>query len=350
MHDASKQHHGSGTTWIEAVRRRGWSLKQPSRFAAILLLLVWVGPVTLVETDSWTLLRLLGSPGRAAAESETIPAGHALLLDPGTPIKLKMRDGSKLLGRFLGRTLLDSSLYVSRFETYAGSSGYVPLKRGEMLHIELRDGRDVSAAFAGYAELTLLLAFPEGLEGAEGSTFLRVPFEFARDIRHANGAPVDPADLAAAFKKHELPSAEAIVLGDRGVVGTAADQWASALRVPVEDIQSVRAELPSDGSSQSSDKVENVAGAVILGVLVGVVLIAIIAGSQRPSGPSCSTIPDITLLSAHLPPGVHLTEQAFDRSRGCYVGDALAVATPWSATSDAPTAISDATSSGASAR
>jgi hypothetical protein len=317
------------------------------------LLLVWVGPVTLVETDSWTLLHLLGAPARAAAESETIPAGRAVLLDPGTPIKLKMRDGATLEGRFLGRTLLDSSLYAPRFEKYERTSSYVPFKRGEVLHVALRDGRHVTAPFMGYAELTLLLSIPEGLEGAEGSTLLRVPFEFATEIHHANGAAVGPGDLVEAFENHELPSAEALVFGERGAVGSAEDQWASALRVPVEDIKSVRADLScGSGASVSGNNAANVAGAVILGVIVGVVLIAIVAANQHPTvSPSCSATPDFSLVSAQLPPGMHLTERAFDRARCCYVGDALAVATPWPGTFDvAPTALAGAAGSTGSAR
>ena len=348
---ASMPHHGSAPD--AAKSRRHGRLKQSTRLAAMLLLFIWVGPVTFVQTDSWTLMHLMGAPGRASADSGTIPAGQAVTLDPGTVITLKMRDGSKLEGRFLGRTLLDSSFYVPRYEHYARSANYVPLTRGEMLDVILRDGRNVSGAFAGYAELTMLLVVPEGLEGAEGSSFLRVPFEFAGMIRRANGATVDPSDLARAFKKHQLPSAEALVIGERAAPGSTADQWASALRVPVDDIKSVNMDISSVESSSGgagiASQAVNVAGAVILGVLVGVVLIAIIASSQQPSV-SCSEAPHITLLSARLPAGVHLTGQAFDRSRGCYAGDALAVATPWSPTSDAPTAVLDGPSSGTSAR
>jgi hypothetical protein len=41
-----------------------------------------------------------------------IPAGGALLLEPWTIVKLELRDGRVLKGPFLGRTLLDSALYV----------------------------------------------------------------------------------------------------------------------------------------------------------------------------------------------------------------------------------------------
>jgi hypothetical protein len=330
--------------------RRQWSLERPSRLAALILLFIWVGPVTFVQTDSWTLMHLTGAPQRAAAESQTIAAGHAVLLDPGTVVKLKMRDGSKLEGRFLGRTLLDSSLYIPRFDKYVRSSSYVPFARGETLHVALRDGREWTAPFAGYAELALLLAIPEGLEGAETSTFLRVPFEFAREIHRANGAAIDPADLAGAFAKRELPSAEALVLGERGVVGSAAEEWASALRVPVEDIKSVTAQLSSGGTADTRPQADHIAGAIILGVLVGVVLIAIVAAGSA-SGSSGCTSSNGPWLMAEVPPGVHLTRRAFDRTRGCYVGDALVVATPWPGTSEVPaTALADPAGSTGSTR
>src|SRR5436190_19938499 len=82
-----------------ATRRERWRLKRPARLAAILLLLVWVGPVSLVETDTWALLHLVGAPRSASAESETIPAGKAVLLEPGTAIKLRMRDGAVIQGK-----------------------------------------------------------------------------------------------------------------------------------------------------------------------------------------------------------------------------------------------------------
>src|SRR5437870_2050872 len=76
-------------------------VSRPVRLAAILLLLVWVGPVTFVETDSYQLLRWIGAPERAAADTRVIPAGGALLLEPWTLVKLRLRDGGVLKGRFL---------------------------------------------------------------------------------------------------------------------------------------------------------------------------------------------------------------------------------------------------------
>src|SRR5436309_1989619 len=101
-----------------APRRRLWKGTRPVRLAGMLLLLVWVGPVTFVQTDSWQLLKWAGAPERASAEPRVIPAGKAMLLEPGTLLKLRLRDGSALEGRFLGRTLLEPALYVPRFLAY----------------------------------------------------------------------------------------------------------------------------------------------------------------------------------------------------------------------------------------
>lgn len=293
-----------------ASNRRLWNITYPARLAGVLLLLVWVGPVTFIQTDSWQLLKLVGAPERASADSRVIPAGRAMLLEPGTPLKLHLRDRSVLEGRFLGRTLLDSALYAPRFAAKTRSSSYVPFALGETLRVSFRDGREWTAAFAGYGEMTLLLRSPDGPE------YLRVPFEFAREIRRANGDRVEPKTLARAFQRGLLPSAEALGLGERLPMGSVADQWAGALRVPVEDIQSATAELSSGN---------NVPGIVILSVFVTVVLVYVLIASIRVNSvpQSCGSVPSGSFA------GVHLTTRPFDRSRGCFVGDPLAVADPW---------------------
>src|SRR5438132_2023194 len=183
MADVTETHRPSSQP-VASTRpshRCPWSVTRSTRFAAILLLLVWVGPVTLEQTDSWRLLRLVGAPERASAETQVIPAGMAMLLQPKTILRLRLRDGSVLEGRFLARTLLDSTLYASRFAARGRSSSFVPFALGETLHVSLRDGREWTAPFAGYAELTMLLRSPDGPE------YLRVPFESAREISGANG-------------------------------------------------------------------------------------------------------------------------------------------------------------------
>lgn len=297
--------------------RRG--LRLPARAAAVLLLLVWVGPVTLTQTDSWRLLKLLGAPGRASAESNVIPAGMAVILQPNAFLRLFLHDGSSLEGRFLARTLLDSTSYAPRFAAHTRSSSYVPLAMGETLHVSLRDGREWTAPFAGYGELTLLLRSPEGRE------FLRVPFESALEIRRATGDRVEPSDLAQAFRSGLLPSAEALEIQVRSPTG------GGVIRVPVEDIATVTlAEMPSAATPTRSLSGDQAVGIVLLSVVVAVVVVFVIIGAAyRSAFNDCgSTGPSINLG----PIGFHITTRPFDRSRRCFVGEPLAVADPWPGT------------------
>jgi hypothetical protein len=308
-----------------------WRL--PSRIAGIFLLLVWVGPVTFAQTDSWQLLSVFGAPGPAAAESSTIAAGKAVFLEPGTPIKLRLRDGSTVRGRFLGRALLDSALYAPRFEEYVRASSYVPFTMNETLRVSLRDGRDRTAPFAGYAELTLLLRSPEGPE------YARVPLEFISVIRRANGEVVRPKALIKAFHDGLLPSAEALVMGECGPMEGAADAWTIALRVPVEDIQSVSADSPSARGCPG--------GIIVLGVLAFVAIIVLTNKHHKPQPSGCQGEPPTFLDSS---PRAHLTERPFDLYRGCFVGDPVAVADPWPGDADPATALADPSAQPAPAR
>jgi hypothetical protein len=185
----------------------------------------------------------------------------------------------------------------------------MPFALGEMLHVTLRDGREWTAPFAGHGELTLVLRSPEGPQ------FLRVPFEFAREIRRANGERIEPKALIRAFQDGALPSAEALALGEIVPLESMVDQWGSALRVAVEDIRSVSAQLPGGSNSAAG----NAAGIVILSVVATLVLIGV-ALSSSSSGCSSPNIDIPNFL------GVQLTTRPFDLDRGCFVGDALAVA------------------------
>src|SRR4030095_11951112 len=189
-----------------ATTKRRWRLGHAARMPAVLLLLVWVGPVTFDQTDTWRLLQWAGAPGSASAESQVIPAGMAMILDPGTRLALRLRDDRVARGRFAGRVLLDSDVYASRFESRSESSGFAPFELGEMLEVSLADGREWTGPFAGYAERSLLLENPDG----EG--YRRVPFESATEIRVADGVSVEPGALAHAFRAGLLPSAEALAL------------------------------------------------------------------------------------------------------------------------------------------
>ncbi len=278
----------------------------------MLLLLMWVGPVGFVQTDSWRLLKWAGAPRPLAADSPLIPAGQAVSMTPGTQLELHLRDGTTLHGRFLGRTLLDSVGYAQRFAARVSSSSHTPFAWGETLRVALRDGRAWAAPFVGYGELSLLL------RGPDGAAPVRVPFESAREIRRANRDRIPPKDLARAFRSGSLPSAEALAIARPGPGVIEADWWADAHLVAVEDIASVSAELPSRPGV-------NVVGVILLTVVVSVVVFVLLLRSVADGlSKGCRSIPN------SLPPPNHaLTTRPFDRDRGCFLGDPLAVADPW---------------------
>jgi len=297
-------------------RRRGFM--PSSRLAGVLLLIVWVGPVTFVQSDAPRLLQWIGAPGRAAAWPRVIAAGEALVLEPCTPLELRLRDGSVVRGRFLGRALLEDSLYARRFAARSRTSSYAPFALGETLRVSLRDGREWTLPFAGYGELVLLLHRPDGAGP------LRVPFEFLSEIRGSNGERVEPRTLARAFRAGRLPSAEAIVIEDMLPLGSDADRWSAALRVAVEDVHATIVTLPSGDS---------VAGAVALGAVVGVVLfIVFLASAARSSSHGCTGPQSLPPILSSLP----LTTRPFDLDRGCYVGEELIVESWPTPDSDAP--------------
>jgi hypothetical protein len=276
------------------------------------LLAVWLGPVSFAQTDAWQLLKWAGAPVPAAAETQVIPAGQAVVLTAGTSLKLWLADGSVVEGRFLGRTLLDSSLYAPRFARYAMSSRFVPFALGETLHVALRDGRQWTAPFIGYGEQTVLLQNPDG------TGVMRIPFEFAREFRGANGAWVQPKALKKAFRSGSLPSAEALALGDRGAVPGEPEAWDSALKIAVQDVKSAAVELPSGGHAS---------GSVLISVVAAVVIFyVILSAAGHPSSTGCSSL--------ELPPvvqgmSIQRTTHPFDRERSCYADDSPPVAELW---------------------
>jgi len=224
---------------------------------------------------------------------------------------LRLRDGSVVEGRFLGRTLLDPALYAPRFAARALTSSWVPFALGETLRVSLRDGRSLTAPFTGYGELSVLLA------NMTGGSDLRIPFEFAKEIQRADGDRIAPKNLIQAFKQGKLPSREALALGASQPLVSDADEWSSALRVAVEDIGSATARTPS-GSS--------VAGLVILTVLLTLVLFYLIAAaSYHSSSTSCS--PALPYILGGM--SVRFTDRPFDRSRGCYEGEPPLAADAW---------------------
>jgi hypothetical protein len=244
-----------------------------------------------------------------------------------------MRDGSVIEGRFVERTLLGPDVYAWRFAHRAGSSASVPLELGETLRVSLLDGREIIAPFEGYAELALLLRTPGGWEP------LRVPFEFASGIRRADGEAVEPASLIRDFHAGLLPSAEALELalpipptGRLSAPPVAAD-----IRVAVEDIAS--ATLKTGRRSDVDD------GLVLLSVVAGIVLLAAVVVMHTQPPDACGGEPVD-------PFGAALTQRPFDRHRGCYVGDPLAVADPWPGAMEtgAATALAEGEATGAPTR
>jgi hypothetical protein len=309
---------------LHTPRRRPSRIATSARLAAVLLLFTWLGPVTMTQTDAWQLFKWAGAPASATASASIVAAGDAVVLESGVQMRLSLRDGSVVHGRFLGRTLLDPALYAPRFESRALSAGWVPFALGETLRVSLRDGRKLAAPFSGYGELSMLFA------SLTGGSDVRIPFEFAKEIRRADGERIAPKDLIQAFKKGTLPSREALALGASEPLLSEVDEWAGALRVAVEDIASATAQTPS-GS--------NVAGTVVLAVLLTLVLfIVLIAASFHSSSTSCSPMA--------FPDGfgglsVRFTDRPFDRSRGCYEGEPPLAAAAWPGDTEvSPTAAS----------
>jgi len=305
----------------------------PVRLAGVILLLVWVGPVTFVQTDTWRLLQLVGAPGPASAGSQVIPAGKALVLAPKTSLKLHLRDGSVVEGRFVGRTLLDPTRYASRFEDHVRSSVYVPLMLDEPLQVTLRDGREWTAPFAGYGELSVLLRSPDGSE------HLRVPVESLSEVRRSNGDRVVLLDMLLALQAHALPSAEALELEERGRAGQVMERWEDPIRVAVDDIERAVANYDSG---------IGVGGIIVLSLIATLVLVVVLTAVIASSFfNGCSNVGSRIDAGSF---GVRLTTRPFDRYRGRYVGEALAEADPWPRSIDgsAVTIVEDGSSPGMS--
>ena len=299
-------------------RRPFVSLTRVARTAAVLLLATWFGPVSFEQTVP--LLRGAVAPAGASvgsvSDGDVVPAGEGLVLAAGTPIELHLRDGRVLRGRFLGRALQDSAAYATRFAGLAASSG-AALSLGESLRVVTLDGRETVAPFAGYAELALLL------RGPADAPVLHVPFEFTRSIERADGSAVEVEQLRRAFRDHQLPSADGLVLGARDPVGTDEERWASALRVPADDIVSVR------GPSTAG---KGVPGLVVF--VVGVTaFVLIIAATRDHHEPAYSGCENANWGGFGGWSGYSVTERPFDLGRGRFVDDPVARAEAWS---DAP--------------
>lgn len=293
--------------------RAGRRRARRRRITALALVILWIGPVTFGPAGSLAPLLGWGAPPTARAGASLVAPGEAAVLDPGAKLKLRLRDGSSIEGRFLGRALLDSAHYAMRFAAHTDSDDYVPFVLGETLRVSLRDGRERTAAFAGYGERSLLVS------GREGLGDMRVPVEFIRAIRHADGRPEALRTLSRALRKGSLPSAEALVIEDLRAFGSPEERWANALRVPVSDIRE---------SSLGLEDGRSVPVTLVLGVLtLTLVVLIILAMRSPPPSNDCGVV--VPTGFAQGAQGYHLTTRAFDLERGCFEGDALAEGGPW---------------------
>lgn len=297
-------------------RRPFVSLTRVARTAAVLLLATWFGPVTLEQTAP--LLRGAVAPAGAAVGAVTdggvVPAGEGLVLTTGTPIELRLRDGRVLRGRFLGRALQDSAAYAARFAAAAAPAGGGAFSLGESLRVVTLDGHETVAPFGGWAELALLL------RGPASAPTLHVPFEFVRSIERADGSPVDVRQLERAFRDHVLPSADVLVLGAHDPVGTDEERWASALRVPADDIASVR------GPSTAGKGVPGLI-VFVVGVTAFVLIIKAMHDDHSSRSSGCE---DVNWGGFGGWSGYSVTERPFDLGRGRFVDDPVARAEVWS--------------------
>jgi len=258
----------------------------------------------------------LGAPNSATAGASLISPGKAVILEPGARLKLRLRDQSRVEGRYLGRALLDSALYATRFAEHMLASSFAPLALGETLQITLRDGRDRTAAFAGYGDRSLFMS------GSPGTEPVRVPIESIDGIRHANDREVDLKVLSRELKRDALPSAEALVIEDLKALGDPNERWSKAERIPVSEIEWASLAIGDDKKGSS------LAGGIILGALAGAVIaILVIAYAIDSAFDDCGS----AVGSMALPPlsGLTLTTRPFDLDRGCYEGEPLAECGLW---------------------
>jgi hypothetical protein len=296
----------------------------PSRAAAILLLLVWLGPVSIAQTDLAQIASYLGAPAPASAEARVVDTGQAVEIEPGARLRIELRDGTHIDGRFLGRALLDSARYVERFQTHALTASPGPIALGETLSVAMRDGTTRTAAFAGYGELSLLLRDPS----AEAPYV--VPFEFATSVHTSSGEALDLKALAKSYRAGELTSAEALVIGPKRAIGSPQEQWASALRVPAQDVRMTWFDGP---------KVGDVAVVLALVTIAGVGLVLIALANMKPDYSGCSNV-NIPFIVA-MPPHTHLTKRPLDLERGRYADDPMIAAGTWPAITPATSALAN---------
>ena len=271
------------------------------RWAATALLVLMLGPLAMSVSGCFTLAAMMAASA-ANSSQHLVPAGDAAHLEPGRELKLHLRNGGTIEGRFRGRTLLAPEVYEPRFAARAAGGGWVPFALGETLTVDLVDGGRRIGTFRGYGMRSLVLQAPTD------SVAVRLPFGSARAIRRAGGGTVSIDSLLAADVRGELPSAEGLAIrtydSARGISG-----FVSVTReVPLEE---VRMATVTGGNRET-------AGLILFGAAIDVVLfLAIREAAQEPG---CTYI----VIPASLANEVRFTERPFDRRLGRFVGEDVA--------------------------
>lgn len=273
------------------------------QWAATALLALLLGPMAMSVSGCFTMAAMLAASA-GGSTPHLVPAGDAVHLDPDRELKLFLRDGTTVQGRFRGRTLLDPETYAARFAARSTAGGWSPFALGETVAVDLVDGRRLGAVFAGYAMRSLVLRAPSGPARE------RVPLQSATAIRHASGGLVSIDSLLAADVRGELPSAEALAIREfdtaRGISGFVS----SKREVPLEDVE--RATVYGERKDAT--------GLILFGVALDVVLFLMLKKAADDAGPGCALI----LLSGAMSNDVRLTDRPFDRRLGRFVGEDVA--------------------------
>lgn len=300
------------STLRPGVHAPGHRIARRIRASALTLLILWIGPVTFGPGGSCGPLLEWGVPTRASAVQNLVAPRSMATLDPGVRVKLRMRNGTVIQGRYMGRDLLEPEIYAERFAEHAASATYAPLQLGETLHVSLQDGRQRSGPFAGYGDRSLIMS------GPDDTGPIRVPVESILSLHRSSDERVDLRGLGRALRANSLPSAEALVIEATDALGSHDERWQRAARIGVSDIQS--AGVAGTGSNDGSPLV----GGIILGVVAGVLLAFVMLGlALNEASRNCGSHAVV------VPAGLTPTTRPFDLDRGTYQGDPLATCGPW---------------------
>ena len=139
-------------------------------------------------------------PGRV------VPAGRALRVGVGTPLRLHLRDDSSHEGVLLGRGFEDDTSYAARYGAWqAGRADSFPAL-GDPVTAIRRDGHHGAGTFHGFAYRCVVWK-PEGSRHLE-----RLRFDAIQSLRMVDGGMLASEALARADVDRVLPSRELILL------------------------------------------------------------------------------------------------------------------------------------------